>query len=312
MDEGKSKKATKVKNSCKICAKTVNPKTGIQCNGACQKWMHYTCLKYTPGKIQDIKDGFIKVTCPCPDCEGSGLKEEIISEPPFKCATSCCPKLDATNCDSLECPISLKLADKRNAGDKKYEMPPDCSLPKSITPQTQVPTCSLQSKKNPKEIDVNSMEHSGHQNQAKSPKTCQNIPIKQPDATNQILPQSSNRHCSEISLKPPCQITPVTQKPCKPCPIHHQLHPNDKTMPQRSVPQCLCQTPQKALVEATPISKNEKKSCDKDQFHGTPYATSAKQSQSCSCIPDLSSKNYMFNLFFTQKIKQLYRVSIFY
>ncbi|XP_028028066.1 uncharacterized protein LOC114241442 [Bombyx mandarina] len=59
---------SKVKNPCKICMQTVCNKNGLQCQGVCKRWAHYACLKYTPGKIQDIKAGLIKIICPCPDC----------------------------------------------------------------------------------------------------------------------------------------------------------------------------------------------------------------------------------------------------
>lgn len=64
-----------VKNPCKICYQTVKPKNGLQCMGACEAWVHYQCLNYTPGKIYDIKKGLIEITCPCPDCENGKSKE---------------------------------------------------------------------------------------------------------------------------------------------------------------------------------------------------------------------------------------------
>ncbi|CAF4838687.1 unnamed protein product [Pieris macdunnoughi] len=62
-------KSGRVKNPCKICFETVNKKKGMQCKGACQKWAHYKCLDFSPGKIKDVKDGHVKITCPCPDCD---------------------------------------------------------------------------------------------------------------------------------------------------------------------------------------------------------------------------------------------------
>lgn len=64
-----------VKNPCKICYQTVKPKNGLQCMGACEAWVHYQCLNYTPGKIYDIKKGLIEITCPCPDCANGKPKE---------------------------------------------------------------------------------------------------------------------------------------------------------------------------------------------------------------------------------------------
>ncbi|CAK1540971.1 unnamed protein product [Leptosia nina] len=68
------KKSIKVKNPCKICFEAVNKKKGLQCQGACQKWAHYKCLNYSPGKIEDIKAGLVRITCPCPDCVASEAK----------------------------------------------------------------------------------------------------------------------------------------------------------------------------------------------------------------------------------------------
>lgn len=68
-------KCKSVKNPCKICYQTVKPKNGLQCLGACEAWVHYQCLNYTPGKIYDIKKGLIEITCPCPDCEDGKSKE---------------------------------------------------------------------------------------------------------------------------------------------------------------------------------------------------------------------------------------------
>lgn len=74
MSKGPSKYKA-VKNPCKICYQTVKPKNGLQCMGACEAWVHYNCLNYTPGKIYDIKKGLIEVTCPCPDCDDGKPKE---------------------------------------------------------------------------------------------------------------------------------------------------------------------------------------------------------------------------------------------
>lgn len=63
------KPSAKVKNPCKICSETVNIKTGLQCKGACKKWAHFDCLKYSPALAECIQRGSLKINCPCPDCE---------------------------------------------------------------------------------------------------------------------------------------------------------------------------------------------------------------------------------------------------
>ncbi|KAJ8709787.1 hypothetical protein PYW08_009791 [Mythimna loreyi] len=100
-------KCTKVKNPCKICLAAVSQKTGLQCQGACQCWVHYSCLNYTPGKIKDIKAGIIKVTCPCPDCKTT-LPKEYRTDQPYSCNNSMCPANRPPQCDNNECPTNAR------------------------------------------------------------------------------------------------------------------------------------------------------------------------------------------------------------
>ncbi|XP_026729500.1 uncharacterized protein LOC113495103 [Trichoplusia ni] len=98
-------KCNKVKNPCKICLGTVTQKNGLQCQGACQSWVHYSCLNYTPGKIKDIKAGIIKVTCPCPDCKTS-MPKEYRTDQPYSCNNTQCPANRPPKCDNILCPIN--------------------------------------------------------------------------------------------------------------------------------------------------------------------------------------------------------------
>ncbi|XP_026498753.2 uncharacterized protein LOC113402662 [Vanessa tameamea] len=95
----------KIKRPCKICFETVSEKNGIQCQGACQTWVHFTCLNYTPGKIKDIKAGIIKVTCPCPDCNTT-LPKEYRKDEPFSCNNTKCPANHLPKCGNVTCPIN--------------------------------------------------------------------------------------------------------------------------------------------------------------------------------------------------------------
>ncbi|XP_072934062.1 uncharacterized protein [Epargyreus clarus] len=106
-------KCKKVKNPCKICLAPVTQKTGLQCQGACECWVHYTCLNYTPGKIKDIKAGIIKVTCPCPDCK-STLPKEFRTDEPFSCGNLQCPANHPPKCGNAGCPINQDGPDKMN------------------------------------------------------------------------------------------------------------------------------------------------------------------------------------------------------
>ncbi|XP_052751240.1 uncharacterized protein LOC116412821 [Galleria mellonella] len=101
-------KCAKVKNPCKICLRSVTNKTGLQCKGACKKWAHYTCLNYTPGKIQDIKAGLIKVTCPCPNCNTLEPKDELTNTS-YTCSNQKCPANQVPKCTVDNCPNKIKI-----------------------------------------------------------------------------------------------------------------------------------------------------------------------------------------------------------
>ncbi|CAH0401687.1 unnamed protein product [Chilo suppressalis] len=115
-------KCNKVKNPCKICLGPVTQKNGLQCQGACESWVHYACLNYTPGRIKDIKAGIIKVTCPCPDC-GTSMPKEYRTDEPFSCTNMQCPANKPPQCGNVKCP--------RNAGTEKMTQSgfgPPCPL----------------------------------------------------------------------------------------------------------------------------------------------------------------------------------------
>ncbi|XP_013142139.1 PREDICTED: uncharacterized protein LOC106106140 [Papilio polytes] len=104
-------KCSKVKNPCKLCFRSVTTKTGVQCKGVCKKWAHFKCLNYTPGKIQDIKAGLIRITCPCPDCNSSEPKE-IVLDSPYACTNFQCPANSLPICESTECPSMYHLTNQ--------------------------------------------------------------------------------------------------------------------------------------------------------------------------------------------------------
>lgn len=98
-------KCNKIKNPCKICLGPVSHKNGLQCQGACESWVHYACLNYTPGRIKDIKKGIIKVTCPCPDCKTAQIKE-YRTDDGFICNNSLCPANHPPKCENTTCPTN--------------------------------------------------------------------------------------------------------------------------------------------------------------------------------------------------------------
>lgn len=90
-----------------MCLQPVTQKTGLQCEGACLSWVHYSCLNYTPGRIKDIRAGVIKVTCPCPDCNTQFPKEYRTDEP-FRCSNEQCPANRPPKCENLACPSNIE------------------------------------------------------------------------------------------------------------------------------------------------------------------------------------------------------------
>lgn len=118
-------KCNKAKNPCKICLETVTNKSGLQCQGACKKWVHFSCLNYTPGKINDIKKGIIKVTCPCLDCATVAPKEYRTDEP-YSCTNVQCPSNLPRSCISDTCPSNqgggaLRLCEKSTCKNNKIQ-----------------------------------------------------------------------------------------------------------------------------------------------------------------------------------------------
>lgn len=145
-------KCNKTKNACKICLRAVSNKTGLQCQGACQTWVHYECINYTPGKIRDIKAGIIKVSCPCPDCKTT-LPKEFRTDTPFSCSNSGCPANSPPKCTNFKCPVNIGISpekivqgtsgcalDKCGKSCKKHSHPQLPTLPS--TPS--IPPCAPQ------------------------------------------------------------------------------------------------------------------------------------------------------------------------
>lgn len=108
-------KCKKVQNPCKICLQSVNAKTGIQCQGACEAWAHFACLNYTPGRINDILRNQITVTCPCPDCKTS-VPKEFQTKSPYTCNNIGCPANHPPACDGPDC--------QANTASKGKPIPP--------------------------------------------------------------------------------------------------------------------------------------------------------------------------------------------
>ncbi|KAI5645566.1 hypothetical protein NE865_02233 [Phthorimaea operculella] len=111
----------KAKDPCKICLQPVTPKNGLRCQGACKSLVHFKCLNYTPGRINDIKAGLITVTCPCPDCK-TALPKEYYPQEPFSCNNSSCPANNPPSCENFDC----------IANEASRRVPPHCPPPGSL------------------------------------------------------------------------------------------------------------------------------------------------------------------------------------
>lgn len=103
----KRTKCANVKNPCRICLQSVTNKTGVQCKGACRKWAHFKCLNYTPGKIVDIKSGFITINCPCPNCNIAPDEKESFANPSYQCNNEQCPASKQPKCQIEDCPLNM-------------------------------------------------------------------------------------------------------------------------------------------------------------------------------------------------------------
>lgn len=95
-------KCKRVQNPCKICLQSVNTRTGLQCQGACEAWAHFTCLNYTPGRVNDIQKNHLTVTCPCPDCKTS-VPKEYQTKSPYTCNNIACPANHPPACEGEDC-----------------------------------------------------------------------------------------------------------------------------------------------------------------------------------------------------------------
>lgn len=120
-------KCNKVKNPCKICLTPVTQKTGLQCHGACESWVHYGCLNYTPGRIRDIKAGIIKVTCPCPDCKTS-VPKEFRTDEPYSCTNIQCPANKPPQCANPVCPTNKGPEKMNQTSGFQVPLPNSCGL----------------------------------------------------------------------------------------------------------------------------------------------------------------------------------------
>ncbi|CAK1594657.1 unnamed protein product [Parnassius mnemosyne] len=194
-------KCGKVKNPCKLCLRGVTTKTGVQCKGVCKKWAHFKCLNYTPGKIQDIKAGIIKITCPCPDCNTTEPKE-IMVDPPYTCNNFQCPANSLPTCESTDCPSMYHIT--------KTPIMPEPS-PSNISSHIRPPLCPIKQR-------------------------CDNSPPSSPPMNWSFDSSSFPKPLDGPTCKKQCEAQPISKvfeftPNSKPCPPPPRCPPSNRPCP---------------------------------------------------------------------------------
>ncbi|KAG6451248.1 vegetative cell wall protein gp1 [Manduca sexta] len=249
----------KVKNPCKICLLAVTNKNGLQCQGACRKWAHFTCLNYTPGKIQDIKSGIITVTCPCPDCLSEEPKE-FLTNPPYTCTNHQCPANKQPVCEEIDCPTKRKAALQPVSSESCPGTPDDITPPSSarLPAGARAPPCGF-----PKPL-CGPQPSCPPQNPCSMPKPpCPPQPPLTPPEPPCIVPKTP---CSTPKPKvprlpvapcgpsPPCsknKLPKVSPMKPPPCPILTPCPSKDGKKALRPQP-CSCRSMQPPIMHQCP------------------------------------------------------------
>ncbi|XP_023937345.1 uncharacterized protein LOC112045413 [Bicyclus anynana] len=188
-------KCKPVKNACKICFQQVTTKTGVQCQGACRTWIHFNCLNYTPGKIKDIKQGYITVTCPCPDCKSVAPKE-FTNDKSTSCVLPSCPAKQTPRCQNSACPSYQLLYPHQN----EQALGNGCDFSKCGQSDSSVTSGDIQSSTSTESLNVLE-EMSKTVGQLKKQINCLANKMKRPAKKNKYC---GNKQCRSINDKIPC------------------------------------------------------------------------------------------------------------
>lgn len=234
---------TKVKNPCKICLESVNNKTGLQCQGACNKWAHFSCLNYTPEKIQDIKTGILKVLCPCPGCKTTDPKE-YLTNPTYTCPDQFCAAKQVPKCRSSSCPLN------------KQKQRPPCETVQ--VPQCRSSNCPLHKQK----------PQVPHETSQMAPCRSSNCPLNkqktQPLHDTSQLPacRSSNCPLNKQKTQPPLETsqTPPSRSTNYPQNKHKRLPPREISF-DSNVPDSTDEKPDPASTESNQSIDSHLRSC---------------------------------------------------
>ncbi|KAL0811487.1 hypothetical protein ABMA28_009881 [Loxostege sticticalis] len=255
------KSCTRVKNACKICLQSVTNKTGVQCQGACKKWAHFTCLQYTPGKIADIKAGLITITCPCPNCNTQEPKE-YLTDPPFTCNNQECPANKVPKCEKDDCPLNKPVS--RGVSPAQIGPPPCGPACATAASRTTPPTSS------PEMVRVASQP-------------------KKPSPPKVPLPEPSLPPCVSCTRQlPPCMSIPVVSE--------HATPPRAQS-PRACSPRA--QSPRTVTPKRETSSRSSRTPSQRNVYAENKPIPPQLKSASCSCMSkgtvELKSTKEMVN-----------------
>ncbi|XP_063542053.1 keratinocyte proline-rich protein-like [Cydia strobilella] len=227
----------KVKNACMVCKRTVTAKTGLQCQGSCKSWIHFTCCSYTPGKIKDIKAKVIKVRCPCPDCSNTEGPKEVVML-----------KDSSFTCVNKTCPINIPPECQDGNLNKMNQQPSPCTF--SCKEWPGVPcsanTCSVNTQDDccPEKSRAHPIPHQQPPSCPPSPPPAPCIPA--PQACPQPPPCPPPKPCTPGKTASPAK---PCSKTCSPAPTTPPHASNSSSPARRMSPSSTPVMPSISLVE---------------------------------------------------------------
>ncbi|XP_061723644.1 uncharacterized protein LOC133529854 [Cydia pomonella] len=229
------------KNPCMVCRRTVTAKTGLQCQGSCKSWIHFTCCSYTPGKIKDIKAKIIKVRCPCPDCSTQGPKEIVMKDSSFTCINKTCPINMPPACkQDPDCPLNKMVQQPSPCTMSCKEWPGVPCSGKSCSENTQEECCP--------ERRAHPIPHQQPTCPPPPPPPAPCIPAPTPCPLPQSGPPKSCSPARTFPLPKPCS-KPCSPLPRSPTPITPPHLSNSPSPARRMSPSSTPVMPSISLVE---------------------------------------------------------------
>ncbi|RVE42448.1 hypothetical protein evm_012905 [Chilo suppressalis] len=279
------KNCSKVKNQCKICLDSVTTKTGLQCQGACKRWVHFDCLNFTPGKIQDIKNGVIQINCPCPTCNVD-VPKEFLTDPPYTCKNKTCPATQPPRCEEPKCPsnepvpglLAAQLAEKPSSATILNDSSSQTDTEKTVccgAHKKSDPTsvnkhcckiCGLTEKKRDKFEQKSSSE-----NKLCKPEICA-LPEKKPDRSDK----------KSRSVDKPCKPATCVVPEKKSVKIDQKSSPDNKSGKPK-----VCGVPEKKSVKIEKKPSRENESFKPETLTSPVKKSAVTEQKSSTSSPDL-------------------------